>query len=842
MQDIVAERALLAGIIRYGASAYYDVADIVNENSFTVDSNAILYKICKTVLERDDKTKIDIPTVYSTAKELNLTEIYQDKTESQHLQAVINFPVELSNVRKFGAKVAKLAVARLLTNQLSSAQDRLSEVDGNESYAHILGIAEDAIFNFSTLLNDNDGPVLLGKDLKEKLKHREDNPVEQIGISTGYKRFDQAIGGGLRKGTVNIIGARIKCLRYGSSVYTKNGSKKIEDVLVGEEILHPFGGTSKILSCNDHYLPIYRVHFRDGDYIDCCGDHIWHVYKRYPYNDGNKKEVLKTTLELKNDLKIGNRQEYKWDVMLCSPVEFNNQDITIDPYVLGLLLGDGSLGNSVTVASHIDDSNELLENLKNRITNEIKVDNKHGNCITYRINGIQPELRKLDLLHKDAYNKFIPKNYIYNTVQVRLEVLRGLMDTDGTVGFDKRSKNAASRSKFNTVSRQLAEDVKEIVQSLGGLCSIRRQHQIYDNKNYWSFHCEVRLPRYNLFRLTRKAKKYSERVLGKLKRTIVNIEEYGIYDNVRCLTIDRSDGLFLTSNYVVTHNTGKSLLGDNIGSHISANIGIPVFNLDTEMLAEDHQNRTTAMLSEVSIDEIETGKFGKNESKRQRVYEAVSKIEKMNYYHQCIGGMPFEEQLAVMRRWLVKEVGLNPDNTAKPCVFIYDYVKLMSEDSITKNIQEYQALGFVMTGLHNFALRYKVPILGFVQLNRDGITKESSDVSSGSDRILWLCSNFTIYKPKSDEEIAQDGPQHGTRKLVPVVARHGKGLDSGDYINMQFKGEFGKITEGKTRNEIAHTKKKNDSTDSFQIMDSEPPINDNYDNTNNKESVCPFDT
>ena len=69
--------------------------------------------------------------------------------------------------------------------------------------------------------------------------------------------------------------------------------------------------------------------------------------------------------------------------------------------------------------------------------------------------------------------------------------------------------------------------------------------------------------------------------------------------------------------------------------------------------------------------------------------------------------------------------------------------------------------------------------LTFIQLNRDGITKESTDTASGSDRIIWLCSNFTIYKRKSDEEIAKDGPENGNRKLVPVISRHGEGYTAG---------------------------------------------------------------
>ena len=128
--------------------------------------------------------------------------------------------------------------------------------------------------------------------------------------------------------------------------------------------------------------------------------------------------------------------------------------------------------------------------------------------------------------------------------------------------------------------------------------------------------------------------------------------------------------------------TGKTLLADNIGVHVASELGIPVLNLDTEMVKEDHQHRTLALISEVGITEIETGKFSDNPDIKNRVYEAKDKIKNIKYYHQCIGGMPFEEQLSIIRRWLAKEVGLNDDGTAKECLIIYDYVKLMSSDSL----------------------------------------------------------------------------------------------------------------------------------------------------------------
>ena len=126
----------------------------------------------------------------------------------------------------------------------------------------------------------------------------------------------------------------------------------------------------------------------------------------------------------------------------------------------------------------------------------------------------------------------------------------------------------------------------------------------------------------------------------------------------------------------------------------------------------------------------------------------------------------------------------------------------MGSESISSAMQEYQVLGFQITKLHNFMVKYDAPCLSFVQLNRDGITKETTDVVSGSDRLIWLCTSFSIFKMKSDEEIADDNVENGNRKLVPVVARHGEGLDDGDYVSMKMFGKYGRIEEGRTRNEI----------------------------------------
>jgi hypothetical protein len=244
------------------------------------------------------------------------------------------------------------------------------------------------------------------------------------------------------------------------------------------------------------------------------------------------------------------------------------------------------------------------------------------------------------------------------------------------------------------------------------------------------------------------------------------------------------------------------MFGDAVAMHVAGELDIPVLMLDTEMSKEDHYNRILANMSGVEINKISTGRFSENEIEKEKVFAAAEKLKDIPYHYISIAGESFENILSQMRKWIYQHVGFDENGQTKDCLVVYDYLKLMGSEGISASMQEYQVLGFQITKLHNFVVKYDVPCLAFVQLNRDGITKESTDVVSGSDRLIWLCTSFSIFKLKSDEEVATDGIDNGNRKLVPVVARHGEGLDDGDYVSMKMHGRFGRIEEGDTRNEI----------------------------------------
>lgn len=251
---------------------------------------------------------------------------------------------------------------------------------------------------------------------------------------------------------------------------------------------------------------------------------------------------------------------------------------------------------------------------------------------------------------------------------------------------------------------------------------------------------------------------------------------------------------------------GKSTFCENVVLHVAGKLNIPVLVLDTEMAKLDHWNRSLANLSGISINDIKVGEFKSDLQKTQCVKEAVKSLKEMPYKYINVSGKGFDEILSIARRWVLREVGFEPTGRTKDCLIIYDYFKLMDSSGISESMQEHQAMGFQATKLHNFCVEHDVACLSFVQLNRDGIAKESSDIISQSDRIGWTCTSFTILKDKSIDELADDGPKNGNRKLVPVLSRHGPGMTDDGYICLEMKGELARMREIGTVRRLSRSK------------------------------------
>lgn len=265
-------------------------------------------------------------------------------------------------------------------------------------------------------------------------------------------------------------------------------------------------------------------------------------------------------------------------------------------------------------------------------------------------------------------------------------------------------------------------------------------------------------------------------------------------------------GLRNGSIYVVCARAkgGKSLFLNKVGTYVSQTLKIPVLYLFLEMSWEDQIDRMLASSTGVRAKDIETGQFASDPMKLRKVREQLVNFKNGNFYCKSIAGKSIEDQLNLMRRWIIKEVGVNPDGTAKPCLILYDYVRLADAAGM-KNMQEHQAVGFLLESISHFVTKYKIPILTAAQQNRSALERSDESTIGISDRIAWLCAGISLLETKSPQELSieEHGMEFGNKKLRPILARYGPGIEPENYINCIMKKDICDITEGITAAEAA---------------------------------------
>ena len=366
-------------------------------------------------------------------------------------------------------------------------------------------------------------------------------------------------------------------------LFTPNGRKKMGDIVVGDKVIGSNGKSCNVIGVFPQgKKDLYKITFNDGYFILAGGEHLWSVsspnYGKNRKNDRIKKSLILSTKQMYNGetIKIsGNgynsKKEYiidtyykslngnnKWQIPIVQPIHFKNKNILpIDPYLLGLMLGDGHFTKSSCVFTiHKDDYDELFNNFN--LKENKSVDNKRkGNIFIGKI------LTELQLNNSRSHNKFIPNIYKYSSIENRLTILQGLMDTDGHCMLSKNG--TFSGTEYSTISEKLCDDVAEIVHTLGGICRKKSRRSFY-KKNGVRVECNIsyRLniklpPGMNPFRLKRKADRYNEPKKYPTGRYISNIKKYG-EDECTCISVDSLDKLYVTEHGIVTHNTTSAVI------------------------------------------------------------------------------------------------------------------------------------------------------------------------------------------------------------------------------------------------------------------------------------------
>jgi len=351
-------------------------------------------------------------------------------------------------------------------------------------------------------------------------------------------------------------------------IMTPKGYKQMGDLKIGDVISHPIQHTSKIIAIHPQKeRAVYKVTFGDNSFTECCENHLWAI-NTAQRNRKNLPYRTKALKDFKDDLTdngyLHNRKHFIPITQSLNLEQYEHTLKSLHPYVLGVLLGDGSLSNNG--ASFTSTDPELAEKVRSFLPIGVTLVHPE-NSLLYRIRSKQGNLsqqnhtnfvllaiRKLKLNGTTSHTKFVPKSYLYTSIQNRLEILRGLIDTDGYV-------SNGGEIIYTSASKQLATDVQFIAQSLG--CTARFKQTTYSGKIekykgniYYDITIRTSFG-LDICTLPRKLNRLKNKKYGSC-RSIKSVEFIG-YKFAQCITIDKPDGLYLTNDFIVTHNSLISL-------------------------------------------------------------------------------------------------------------------------------------------------------------------------------------------------------------------------------------------------------------------------------------------
>ena len=338
-------------------------------------------------------------------------------------------------------------------------------------------------------------------------------------------------------------------------VYTPTGPRRMGDLQVGDRVIAQDGKTSAIIRTHDvGHQDEYKVEFGDGTSTVCAGTHLWEV----GFKDGvDRRNHIVETEWLSRQNRIG-----KFFVPLCEPVYFEKRPSLIPHYLMGVLLGDGCfvVGGQVRLSATDPDiiaaARECLKkgyDLKPVAPGDfviVKSSLAHSGA-NYYLRAI----KHYGLDKAKSAEKFIPDDYLYSEKRSREELLAGLMDTDGTVGTN-------GGLSFTSVSERLARGVQFLVQSLGGVASISSRIPVFrgpngeKKKGQRAYTVSLRLPDNGfLFKSGKKQSRLSASSRGLRGRYIVRVARTGRKVPMKCITLDHPRGLYLTNDFIATHNS-----------------------------------------------------------------------------------------------------------------------------------------------------------------------------------------------------------------------------------------------------------------------------------------------
>lgn len=403
-------------------------------------------------------------------------------------------------------------------------------------------------------------PARARKDFPQLFSHQQEivNTVEKNKKSSLYLALDAGLG---------------KAQPLSSKVLTPNGYVRMGDIKVGTIVSTPDGGSAPVTGVFPQGKEqVFKVTLNDGSSTLASGNHLWTVIRSGNFSkkpDGRARYSSRTetisTEELMSRKLAGSdgRLRYRIPDVVTS---FPESSHIIDPYFLGALLGDGGFSaKAVTFTSADEEIHAAVSTLlpegvlaidcNDPITKRLSTGHVGGR------NPLIAELRRLGLMGHTSHHKFIPEEYKIDSRENRIALVQGMMDTDGYI-------SKASTMEFVSVSETLAKDFLDVVRSLGSYAKISKKNTSWTHlgtKKYGvAWRVQFNVPKsnpFNPFRLSRKADLW--RNAAQRQRRILSIEPAGV-EETQCIMVEHPDHLYITDDYIVTHNTYSSLASASV--------------------------------------------------------------------------------------------------------------------------------------------------------------------------------------------------------------------------------------------------------------------------------------
>jgi hypothetical protein len=387
--------------------------------------------------------------------------------------------------------------------------------------------------------------------------------IDALTIANTEQCREWLIAGIMPLGSVMLLaasGGTGKAQPLSAKVLTPAGWKLMGELCVGDKVIAGDGSVTTVTGVFPQgKKPIFEVQMSDGATTHCCDEHLW-LTKNQNQRDRKKDWTVRSLKEIRETLhlhKSNGRKDRNHSIPMVRPVQFEKQELPIDPYVLGVLLGDGCLAGNFDITISDDEiADKVWARLKEKHSLSMKEDRL--SCKTYSItengsrNGMRNILRGMGLWGCRSWEKFVPEEYLFASVRQRLDLLHGLMDTDGTT--DGHS------TTFDSSSKDLADAVAFIVQSLGGKCSRSVRKPCFEYKGERkagrdSYRVFISMPNdFKSFWIDAKAEKEIPRTRYQPCRMIDSVEYIGD-DDAQCIMVDHPSHTYVTDDFIVTHNS-----------------------------------------------------------------------------------------------------------------------------------------------------------------------------------------------------------------------------------------------------------------------------------------------